>query len=110
MSTQKFHVLLFGSGITWRCGIPDDKYLVKIGDTDFERLSDSDDCERLSSLLQWLSQSICHKVAGSDVNWQEETIFFVLKSDVNQPPWSAVLTVFDVWRQEQVVVTFKLSQ
>lgn len=95
---------------------PEDEYLVKahpidddnVGSTEWQVLSEAAD-QRLVALLLWLGNHMCHYVAGNDVVWNEEAVFYVGSTTIqHEPEWSADLIVFDVWAQQQLAVAFKL--
>lgn len=84
---------------------------MKVDDSKFHILSDAADSSRLVSLLLWLNQRFQYFMAGNDVIWNEETIFWVKSQHIqHEPEWSAELVVFDVWSQQEKAVTFKLVE
>lgn len=69
------------------------------------------DCEEghVPHLLKWLYNYHVHLVPGSDVVIREELIYIVKESSIQKDPsWSARVTCFSIWEQQNQIFTFKL--
>ena len=103
-------------GVKWTLGlgVPEEAYEVDVtsdlGDSvGWLNLEDRDD-PRLTRLLLWVYQSHVHKVTGNDVLWNEELVFLVKDSRLQQAPhWEVDLKVFSIWDQCDCQVKFRLA-
>ena len=92
--------------------VPDD-YMVQVimndgSQHEIEEVSSHLDY-RLPVLLRWLYNYQVHRVPGMDVVAHEELVFIVLETTIENDPWCATLTCFDIWEQQNVTFKFTMA-